>query len=103
MELVGHSQVWDLQEFDLINDGAVDKNIDLSELALAYYTYNSVTDPLGGTVGDTAKYYNENSDYSYLNRGGNYQYSSKKTGSMDRRQQRIQFLTAKRTTQLNKD
>lgn len=67
-----------LAEFDLINDGAVDKNIDLSELALAYYTYNSVTDPLGGTVGDTAKYYNENSDYSYLNRGGNYQYSSRR-------------------------
>ena len=67
-----------LAEFDLINDGAADKNIDLSELALAYYTYNSVTDPLGGTVGDTAKYYNENSDYSYLNRGGNYQYSSRR-------------------------
>ena len=67
-----------LAEFDLINDGAADKNIDLSELALAYYTYNSVTDPLGGTVGDTAKYYNENSDRSYLNRGGNYQYSSRR-------------------------
>ncbi|MGN0319733.1 MAG: lectin like domain-containing protein [Lachnospira sp.] len=67
-----------LAEFDLINDGNADKNIDLSELGLAYFTYNYVTDPLGGTAEDTAKYYNENSDTTYLNRGGNYQYSSRR-------------------------
>ena len=40
-----------LAEFDLINDslnGEFDKNTDLSELQLAYFTYNSVEDPLGG-------------------------------------------------------
>ena len=62
-----------LAEFDLINDGIADKNIDLSELALAYFTYNSVTDPLGGTVGDYTKYYNENASVSYLNYGGNFE------------------------------
>ena len=67
-----------LEEFDLINDGMADKSIDLSELALAYYTYNYVTDPLGGTEGDIAKYYNENASKSYLDRGGNYQYSSRR-------------------------
>lgn len=44
-----------LAEFDLINDGAFDKNIDLSELHLAYYAYNSLLDPLGGTVGGLCK------------------------------------------------
>ena len=66
-----------LAEFDLINDslkgnGSFDKNIDLSELHLAYFTYNSVLDPLGGTEGDSAKYYNEKAQNSYLNYGGNY-------------------------------
>ena len=49
-----------LAEFDLINDGLADKDtIDFSEAQLAYFTYNFVTDPLGGTEGDIAKYYNE--------------------------------------------
>lgn len=67
-----------LAEFDLINDGAADRNIDLSELQLAYYTFNSVTDPLGGTEGDYAKYYNENTSTNYLNYGGNYSMAARR-------------------------
>ena len=66
-----------LAEYDLINDGTVDKNVDFSELQLAYFAYNFVTDPLGGTVGDVAKYHNENG-LSYLQRGGNFEYSSRR-------------------------
>lgn len=65
-----------LAEFDLINDGLASKDtVDFSELQLAYFTYNFVTDPLGGTEGDVARYYNDNATYSYLNRGGNFGYS----------------------------
>ena len=43
-----------LAEFDLIADNqTADKSIDLSELQLAYFTYNNVEDPLGGTFGDS--------------------------------------------------
>ena len=43
-----------LAEFDLIADNqTADKRIDLSELQLAYFTYNNVEDPLGGTFGDS--------------------------------------------------
>ena len=61
-----------LAEFDLINDGMADKNIDLSELQLAYFTFNSVVDPLGGTTGDYAKYTQGTYANSYLNYGGSY-------------------------------
>ena len=64
-----------LSEFDLVSKGLADKNIDLSELQLAYYSYNSVVDPLGGTEGDQAKYYNGSTEYSYFNRGGMYEYA----------------------------
>lgn len=69
-----------LAEFDLINDGSVTQDIDLSELQLAYFTYNSVVDPLGGTRGDYSKYYVENSgiEYGYLGRGGNYSMASRR-------------------------
>lgn len=67
-----------LAEFDLINDQAADKNIDLSELQLAYFTYNFVEDPLGGTSGDMAKYYNENTSTSFLERGGNFEYATRR-------------------------
>lgn len=71
-----------LAEFDLINDGTFDKNIDLSELHLAYYAYNSLLDPLGGTMGDYAKYYMNNTSvqYGYLNRGGNYLMAARRMG-----------------------
>lgn len=64
-----------LSEFDLVNKGLADKNIDLSELQLAYFVYNSAVDPLGGTEGDQSKYYNDSTSYSYLNRGGMYEYA----------------------------
>lgn len=64
-----------LSEFDLINDGSFNKDIDLSELQLAYFVFNSVTDPLGGTAGDYCKYYNNNASDIYLNYGGNYEWS----------------------------
>ena len=69
-----------LAEYDLISDGVADKTIDLSELQLAYFTYNSIVDPLGGTEGDYAKYYNENTNTSYLNYGGNYLMASRRLG-----------------------
>lgn len=61
-----------LAEFDLINKGVLARETDLSELQLAYFTYNFVQDPLGGTAGDRARYYNENTATSYLDYGGNY-------------------------------
>lgn len=64
-----------LSEFDLIKRGLANKSIDLSELQLAYYVYNSALDPLGGTEGDQSKYYNGSTSYSYLNRGGMYEYA----------------------------
>ena len=67
-----------LAEFDLINDGTADRNIDLSELQLVYFLFNSVTDPLGGTDGDSARYYNENAQNTYLNYGGNYAMASRR-------------------------
>lgn len=39
-------------EFSMMSQGFVDKNVDYSEMALAYFTYNTVVDPLGGTDGD---------------------------------------------------
>lgn len=67
-----------LAEFDLINDGIFTASNDLSELQLAYFTYNFVQDPLGGTEGDRAKYYNENTTTSYLNYGGNYEMAARR-------------------------
>ena len=61
-----------LAEFDLINKGYASASIDLSELQLIYYTFNSVIDPIGGTKGDQAKFYNSDK-YNYLNYGGNYE------------------------------
>ncbi len=63
-----------LSEFSLINKGLANKTVDLSELQLAYFTYNSVVDPLGGTTGDQSTYY-DGTDYNYLNRGGMYEYA----------------------------
>lgn len=67
-----------LAEFDLINDGNYSKEIDLSELQLAHFTYNSVLDPLGGTEGDYAKYYNDNASFNYLDYGGNYEMAARR-------------------------
>lgn len=67
-----------LAEFDLINDGLEDKSVDFSELQLAYFTYNSVQDPLGGTEGDSAVYHSNNTSTSFLNAGGNYAWATRR-------------------------
>lgn len=67
-------------EFDLINKGQLSQSADLSELQLSYFTFNFVQDPLGGTAGDVARYYNENTDTNYLNYGGNYQMAVRRLG-----------------------
>lgn len=66
-----------LAEFDLINKGYADFSIDLSELQLIYFTFNSVLDPLGGTKGDQSKFYNSSS-YNFLNYGGNYENAARR-------------------------
>ena len=45
---------------------------------LIHFTFNSVIDPLGGTKGDYSKYYNNNTNMSYLEKGGNYEYAVKR-------------------------
>lgn len=67
-----------LAEFDLINDGLEDKSVDFSELQLAYFTYNSVLDSLGGTKGDSAVYHSNNTSTSFLNAGGNYAWATRR-------------------------
>lgn len=67
-----------LEEFDLIAKGQRDSSVDLSELQLIHFTFNSVIDPLGGTKGDYSKYYNNNTSMSYLEKGGNYEYAVKR-------------------------
>ncbi|MBC5754048.1 InlB B-repeat-containing protein [Roseburia sp. BX0805] len=47
---------------------------DLSELQLAYFTYHSSTDPLGGTEGDSVSCVSD-AYPNYLNLGGNYNFS----------------------------
>ena len=67
-----------LAEFDAINDKICNQDVDLSELQLAYFTYNSVVDPLGGTKGDTAQFVTAPGGTNYLNMGGNYQMASRR-------------------------
>lgn len=61
-----------LAEMNLIKKGTVSADkIDLSELHLAYFTYNTVADPLGGTEKDK----NEILTGDFMRRGGNRNYS----------------------------
>ena len=60
-----------LQELSLMKTGQ--GTMDLSELQLAYFTYHSVTDPLGGTEGDKVTY---QGTVNYLNKGGNFSYAT---------------------------
>ncbi len=57
-----------LVEINLMKKGVIE-NPDLSELHLAYFSYNSVVDPLGGTEDD----YNRTAPSGILNLGGNYE------------------------------
>ena len=69
-----------LMEFDLINKGMFTKDNDLSELQLVYFTYNFLSDPLGGTADDKGIYYKENASESYLKSGGNYEMATRRLG-----------------------
>lgn len=55
-------------EANVIKNGASQSSVDYSELALAYFTTNTVTDPLGGTVGDSNSY-NPNELMALRNKG----------------------------------
>jgi C1A family cysteine protease len=62
-----------LAEFDLITDNqTADSSIDLSELQIAYFTYNNQTDIFGGTAGDSLRPLTD-----YLQFGGNLDYASR--------------------------
>jgi uncharacterized repeat protein (TIGR02543 family) len=63
-----HSAI-DLAEISLLKKGLV-LTTDLSELHLAYFSYNSVVDPLGGTKGDDTKL-NPDFGESFMDYGGN--------------------------------
>lgn len=68
-----------LAEMSMIKQGkATPENIDLSELHLAYFSYNTVTDPLGGTEGDKNEMNTKDGKVSpgdFMRRGGNRNYS----------------------------
>ena len=59
-------------EINLMKKGYTD--VDLSELHLAYYTYHSAADVLGGFEGDYYTYSNDTT--SFLQMGGNYVWAS---------------------------
>lgn len=61
-----------LAEFDLINDGAADKTIDLSEMQHVYFSYHNAEDVFGGTYGDSL---GVTGDYRQF--GGNLYYCSR--------------------------
>ena len=61
------------QELSLLKAGY--GTVDLSELQLAYFTYHSVTDPLGGTQGDKVTY-SSSGGANYLDKGGNFSYAT---------------------------
>ena len=52
------------------------KMVDLSELHLAYYLYNFVTDPLGGTEGDSVTYGKDTDKESVFDIGGSINHSA---------------------------
>ena len=63
-----------LAEISLINQGYAEEDINLSELQLAYFMYNRVLDPLGGTEGDIVT---DNVPYAELwDIGGRYDNAS---------------------------
>ncbi len=66
-------------EASLLREGKAslegDEAIDLSELQLAYFLSNSVTDPLGGTQGDKFNI-KDTSTNAFLKVGGNQQYAT---------------------------
>jgi|GEM_PF-2027149 len=63
-------------EINAIKQGLYDKNINMSESQLAYFTRYLTTDPLGGTEGDMGptREYDKEHGYSFINSGGNAGY-----------------------------
>lgn len=53
-------------EANAIKKGANQSDIDYSELALAYFTTNTVADPLGGTDGDSNSYNRDNLNFKRI-------------------------------------
>ncbi len=62
-----------MAEINLMKNGKAKDDVNLSELQLSYYTYNFVTDPLGGTAGDVNASKSTNGP---LNVGGNVIFST---------------------------
>jgi C1A family cysteine protease len=65
-----------LAELNMIREHGSSTGIDLSELQLAYFTYNfnkGISDPLGGTEGDTSECA---SSEGFLNAGGNLSFAA---------------------------
>ena len=60
-----------MAEINLIKNNKANTSINLSELHLAYFSYNSVLDPLGGLNGDSNSCIGDN----FMNRGGNMVFS----------------------------
>ncbi|MBR4175349.1 MAG: hypothetical protein IKR56_08420, partial [Lachnospiraceae bacterium] len=57
--------------------GTVDKNVNYSELQLAYFCYNKAPNPVNGSTGDKITYYNDKgSKDSFLNFGGSIGYAA---------------------------
>ncbi len=69
-----------LAEINMIHSGIISaeeaSSLDLSELQLIYFSYNFVTDPLGGTLGDNNELKSSPGDTrNVLTRGGNRNFS----------------------------
>lgn len=64
-----------LAEFDMVTKGYAAKDVYYSPLHLAYFTYHTVTDPLGGTAGDSNSMVCQPNVASYLEQGGNQYYA----------------------------
>lgn len=64
-----------LAEFDMIKKGYANRDVYYSPLQLAYFTYHTVTDPLGGTTGDANALVCQPGVPSYLAQGGNQYYA----------------------------
>lgn len=63
-----------LGEFVEIQKGNADSSVDFSEAQLVYFTYNSLTDPLGGTAGDSNKIAD---GVDMWQAGGNFKYAAR--------------------------
>lgn len=65
-------------EASILRENLADKEtLDLSELQLAYFTYHTVTDPLGGTKGD----YFINMESDFLDVGGNLDMTTRRVAT----------------------